>query len=118
MAPITIASYADLVAAVRKRLDQLNLSHETLDALTLLPDGYTSKLLSERPMKHLGPLSWVIFETLGMTVMLVENSSSLARSRRSHAWQQRKLKPWWRGDRTRPSAAERNGHAAAKVKAA
>jgi hypothetical protein len=52
-----------------------------------------------------------MLDALGLTVTLSENPAALARSRRSHAWQQRKIRPWWKGDGVRPSAAERNGSA-------
>lgn len=42
---------ADIVEAYRRRVAELGLTHATVDAISGLPDGYTSKLLAPTPMK-------------------------------------------------------------------
>jgi hypothetical protein len=106
-----IRNYSELLAALRRRCDELDVSHETVDAVAGIPAGYFSKLVSTKPMKHIGPISWVVLEALGLRVIVEDDPEALKRSRRKRAWQGRKLKPWWSGDRVRPSAAERNGSA-------
>jgi len=45
---------ADMVEAYRARIRELNISYATVDAISGLPDGYTAKLMSPKPMKGLG----------------------------------------------------------------
>jgi hypothetical protein len=57
MSSWTIKSRDELLQVIRARRDALNISHETIDGLTGLPDGYSSKLLAPTPIKNLGPMS-------------------------------------------------------------
>lgn len=43
-----------MVDAYRARIRELNISHETVDHISGLPNGYTSKLMAPKPMKGLG----------------------------------------------------------------
>lgn len=43
-----------MVEAYRARIRELNISYATVDAISGLPDGYTSKLMSPNPMRGLG----------------------------------------------------------------
>ena len=43
-----------MVEAYRARIRELNISYATVDAISGLPDGYTAKLMSPKPMKGLG----------------------------------------------------------------
>lgn len=45
---------SDMVEAYRQRIRDLNITFATVDAISGLPDGYTAKLMSPRPMKGLG----------------------------------------------------------------
>jgi hypothetical protein len=72
----------DLVAAIRARRDELNVSHELLDHLAGLQSGYTSKLLAPEPMKGLGPMSLpALLGALGVALVLVEDSAAIERVR-------------------------------------
>ena len=72
----------DIVAALRARRDELNISHETIDAIALYADGYTSKLLAPEPMKGLGHISLPsLLEALGCALVLVEDSAAVERMR-------------------------------------
>ncbi len=52
-----IRSIDDLVAALRARRDELNVSLDLLNHIAGLQPGYAEKLLSPQPMKGLGPMS-------------------------------------------------------------
>jgi len=70
----------DIVAALRARKEALNISNEALDAISLLPDGYVSKLLAPRRMKHLGELSLPsLLEALGVALVLVPDPDAIKR---------------------------------------
>lgn len=72
--------YAELVAACRKRVAELDITHAELDHLAGLQDGYASKLLCEPPMKRMGPLTmFLVFEALGMQVAFQDDSVALDR---------------------------------------
>jgi hypothetical protein len=72
----------ELIAAIRARLVELNVTHTALDAAALLPDGYAGKLLAPEPMKHIGSVSfWSILGTLGYRIALVHDEELLARFR-------------------------------------
>jgi hypothetical protein len=86
----TLRTYDDLVQVIRARRDELNVPHEIIDDVAGLPGGYTSKLLTPRPIKLIGPISWHVFEALGISLVAIENAAALARSRRSHKWRNRR----------------------------
>jgi hypothetical protein len=87
-----IRSIDDLVAAIRARRDELNVSHELLDDLAGLQSGYTSKLLAPEPMKGLGPMSLpALLGALGAALVLVEDSAQAERVR--DRWTPRKRPP-------------------------
>jgi hypothetical protein len=66
-----ITDYDGLRAALAARRRELKLSQLDLDALTLLPDGYCSKLEAQK-MKNYGPLSLACtLGALGVAITLV-----------------------------------------------
>ena len=84
-----LRSPEDIVAALRARRDELNISHETIDAIALWADGYCSKVLAPKPMKGLGELSLPsLLEALGVALVLVEDSAAADRVRQK--WVERK----------------------------
>jgi hypothetical protein len=87
-----IRSIDDLVAAIRARRDELNVSHELIDDLAGLQSGYTSKLLAPEPMKGLGLMSLpALLGALGAALVLVEDSAQAERVR--DRWTPRKRAP-------------------------
>ena len=71
-APILISDEDELLDAIRARLNELQITYDTLDAVALLPERYTSKLLCQPPLKHAGALTlWSILGTLGFDISLV-----------------------------------------------
>ena len=87
--------------AVRQRRDELNISHETIDALAGLQAGYTSKLLAPIPIKNFGDMSLAaVLGALAIAIVVVEDPAQklLVEGR----WQKRK-----RPQRLLPASASR-----------
>jgi hypothetical protein len=79
-----VVSYDDLIAALRARKDELDISFLELDFIGGLTSGHSSKLLAPvRPyMKCLGPVSLgLILGALGLRLLVVEDPEALARVR-------------------------------------
>jgi hypothetical protein len=67
-----------LLAAIRRRLDELQVTHETVDHLAGFQSGYCGKLLADPPIKRMGHFSlFLILQTLGLDMVLVENPQAL-----------------------------------------
>jgi hypothetical protein len=80
-APIAeIRAYHELLAALRQRVDELNISGKTLDVLSGLTDGYFQKLISPRPQRTLGPgMLDTVLGTLGVKLLLMRDEAAEAR---------------------------------------
>jgi hypothetical protein len=66
-----IADYSSLLQVIRQRVDELGVTHETLDAISGLQTGYSSKLLCDPPLRRMGPLTlFIVLPSLGMSVAL------------------------------------------------
>jgi hypothetical protein len=48
-----IRGMPDLLAALRTRRDELQLTHERIDDISGLPSGYFGKLMTQPPIKNL-----------------------------------------------------------------
>ncbi|KRR22637.1 hypothetical protein CQ14_30995 [Bradyrhizobium lablabi] len=57
MTPRVVRSRDEFVQLIRDRRDELQLTMETLDAVTGLADGLCSKLLAPNPTKGMGAIS-------------------------------------------------------------
>lgn len=80
MEPRTIADEADLVAALRARAEELNVSRAEIDRVAGLPSGYAGKMLCIPPIKYAGPQSfWNVCGALGLAVQLVVDPEATAR---------------------------------------
>jgi hypothetical protein len=76
------SEYSDVISALRDRTAEMQISREAIDTIAGLSDGYAAKLLSEQPSKILGPMSLgPTLETLGLRLMLVEDTAATARTR-------------------------------------
>lgn len=90
MTPKLITTLDDLIEALRRRRDELDISHETIDAVSGLQSGYTSKVLAR--MKGLGPVSLpALLGALACGLVLVEDP--LQRSLIEPRWERRKRAP-------------------------
>lgn len=75
-----IADESDLAAALRRRVDEANVSRAELDAELDLPGGYMSKRLTVPPIRYFGPGAfWDACEIMGLAVLLVEDPAARAR---------------------------------------
>jgi hypothetical protein len=75
-----IHSMEELLAALRKRRDQLQLTHERIDDIAGFPSGYCGKLMSPQPIKNLGWLSFgLALDALGVALVMVENPDQIKR---------------------------------------
>jgi hypothetical protein len=64
-----IRTEADLLEAVRARIRELDVTHATVDSISGMADGYTSKLMAG--MKGIGPKSWPLLAgALGLALRL------------------------------------------------
>jgi len=57
MIPTVVTSKPEMVAAIRRRRDELAVTHETIDEISGMAGGYTSKLLAPEPIKGFGEMS-------------------------------------------------------------
>lgn len=75
-----IADESDLVAALRARLEEINVSRAEVDEECELPAGYTSKRLAVPQIKYFGrDAFWNIAEALGLAIVLVEDPAATQR---------------------------------------
>ena len=78
-----VRSYADLHAVLRERAEALDVSRESIDYASGLQNGYSSKILSPRPPKRLGPLSMgLMLETLGVALIAIVDPDAVERTTR------------------------------------
>jgi hypothetical protein len=76
-----VADYSSLIRAVRERVAELGITHETLDAISGLQSGYASKLLADPPIRRIGPLTlFIVLQSLGMSLSLVEDREWMGRA--------------------------------------
>jgi hypothetical protein len=69
---VMVRDEPDLCRVIRERCAELQITYETLEAVTLMPSGYASKLLCEHPVKHMGAaMLWTVLGTLGFEIGLV-----------------------------------------------
>ncbi|MFZ2082541.1 MAG: hypothetical protein WAV38_38970 [Xanthobacteraceae bacterium] len=81
-----------LLAAIRRRVEELQLTHEIIDASIGWSPGYASKCLSNPPSKRLGHFGlFALLEILALDILLVENSERLERLKNSRHLRRRPL---------------------------
>ena len=74
---------AGLLDIARARRDELNISHETIDALAGFPAGYASKILAPVPIRGIGYGSLGdLLGALGLALIVVEDLAAAERVRR------------------------------------
>lgn len=95
MKPRMIADREQLLQVVRDRRDELDLSHETLDAITGLQNGYVSKLMADPPVRGFGEMSLqALLDALGLRIafaVIMEDPERVERVRAR--WRPRKRRP-------------------------
>jgi hypothetical protein len=90
----TIGHSDALLAAIRKRIDELGLSHETVEAVSGAQSGYISKIVGSPcapPTKRVQLyLACLLVESLGLEIRLYENPQAMERLARR--FEKRKLR--------------------------
>ena len=102
-----IRSKPELLAAIRARRDELDISHANIEELVGLPDRYLSKLISARPIKGLSAATLRnILDglALGIVAVVIDENPEQAKRMRPR-WVKRKRPPTTPG----PLGASLNG---------
>jgi hypothetical protein len=74
------ADYNGLLAAIRSRVDELQINGERFDEYAGLPRGYLSKLVGANPIRSIGRTSMgPVLGALGLRCILVEDPIATAR---------------------------------------
>jgi hypothetical protein len=91
----TIRTRADLIAVLRERQTELNISLGTIDAVAGIADGYASKVLSLTPTKNLGPIALgAILGALGLGIVRIDIAEDpQATALVSRRWARRRRQP-------------------------
>ncbi len=92
MIPTVVTSKAELVEVIRRRRDELGITHATIDAITGWADGYCSKLMCDPPMKNFGEMSLgLVLGALALGIARVEIVEDPAQAERVRGrWVKRK----------------------------
>jgi hypothetical protein len=76
------SNYDELIGALRHRAAELNLSGETIDAVSGLTSKYSQKLLGPAQVRRLGATSLgAFFGALAVRALLIEDKAAAARIR-------------------------------------
>jgi hypothetical protein len=90
LAYAVIGDDAELLAAIRQRIDELGITHQTLEAISGVTDGYISKVVGSPPQKRISIYTvLLLIEALGLEVRLFERPDLVERYR--HRYVKRKL---------------------------
>jgi hypothetical protein len=85
--PKVVAEFVDyggLIDGLRRRAAELNLSGETIDAVSGLPSRYSAKLLGPQQIRKIGATSLgPFFGALAVRGVLLEDRAALARLRKT-----------------------------------
>jgi hypothetical protein len=70
----------ELLAAIRTRVAELDVSYDTLDRIAGLPDRFASKLLCDPPMRQISQATlWLLMGALGYKIALLPDEEGLAK---------------------------------------
>jgi hypothetical protein len=71
---------AELLAAIRARVAELDVSYDTLDRIAGLPDRFASKLLCDPPMRQISQATlWLLMGAIGYKIALLPDAEGLAK---------------------------------------
>jgi hypothetical protein len=75
-----VSSYEKMLAALRARINELQINGERFDEYAGLPRGYLSKLTGARPIRRLGMTSFQpVLAALGLRCLFVEDEAATQR---------------------------------------
>jgi hypothetical protein len=91
--PIGIATdYLTLISAFRKRVSELRIPYETIDALAGWTSTYASKLLAEEPIKFMGPMALdVMLGVLGVKIAIFADPAKLEKIKQHRDFTRHKI---------------------------
>ena len=85
-----VADHNQLLAAIRRRVEELELSYEVVEHLAGLQSGYLAKIIGNPPIKRASPFtSFLILQALGLRVKLEKDPELIEKL--SKRWTKRKL---------------------------
>ena len=80
-----VREYDELIAAVRARMEELEMTFDILDHRSGVQVGYSAKVLGPTPSKRFGPVSLgCILGALRMKMVLVDDPAAVQNHRRKH----------------------------------
>ena len=75
-----VSSYEQMLAALRLRVNELQINGERFDEYSGLPRGYLSKLIGARPIRRLGMTSFApVLAGLGLRLLVIEDPDATER---------------------------------------
>jgi hypothetical protein len=87
----TAGNYLELVAGFRVRLAELGISYSTLDEIAGWTDSYSTKVLGEEPLRHMGAMALdAMLGAMGLRIALVDDPERLARVKNHRHFVRRK----------------------------
>jgi hypothetical protein len=105
--PKVVTTEAELLALLRARRDELQLTHMELDRLTGWADGYASKVLSPEPLKGFTEKSLsLVLDALALGIARIEFIVDPAQVERMKGRWTKRVRPQMRPRRTRSALLE------------
>ena len=75
-----VSSYEQMLAALRDRVNELQVNGERFDEYCGLPKGYLSKLIGIKPIRRLGMTSFApVLAGLGLRLLVIEDQEATER---------------------------------------
>src|SRR5215468_7623680 len=75
-----VSSYEQMLAALRARVNELQINGERFDEYAGLPRGYLSKLVGAKPIRRLGMVSFEpVLAALGLRLLVIEDNAATER---------------------------------------
>ena len=75
-----VSSYEQMLAALRARINELQINGERFDEYAGLPRGYLSKLVGAKPIRRLGMTSFQpVLAALGLRCLFIEDKEATQR---------------------------------------
>jgi hypothetical protein len=109
-----VDDYQGLVEVCRQRAAELAISRSGIDEVSGLPNGMAGKILGDRQVKKMGPLTLgPLLQTLGLKMLIIEDAAAtaktLARRTPVQASQQRFGESHWRNTPKLPAPSQPAG---------
>jgi hypothetical protein len=74
----TATNYLELISTFRARMAELGITYSTLDEIAGWTDSYSTKVLGEEPLRHLGVMAFdAMINALALKVVVVDDPQKL-----------------------------------------